>query len=56
MSWNTVTVMEEKHRFVSLAGSGRFTLTELCVDFKISRKTGHKWWRRYRADGVRGLQ
>jgi transposase InsO family protein len=56
MSWNTVTAMEEKHRFISLAGSGRFTLTELCADFKVSRKTGHKWWGRYRADGVRGLQ
>ena len=56
MSWNTVTAMEEKHRFVSLAGSGRFTLTELCRDFKVSRKTGHKWWGRYRAEGVRGLQ
>ncbi len=56
MSWNTVTAMEEKHRFISLAGSGRFTLTELCTDFKVSRKTGHKWWRRYQTDGVRGLQ
>lgn len=30
---NSVTPMEEKHRFVSLAATGRFTLTELCVDF-----------------------
>jgi transposase InsO family protein len=48
--------MEEKHRFISLAGTGKFTLTELCADFHVSRKTGYKWLRRYQADGVRGLQ
>ena len=48
--------MEEKHRFVNLAGSGKFTLSELCADFKVSRKTGHKWWNRYQAHGVAGLQ
>jgi hypothetical protein len=32
--------MEEKIRFVHLAKSGRFTMTELCHDFAISRKTG----------------
>jgi putative transposase len=48
--------MEQKHRFISLAGTGRFTLTELCADFQISRKTGYKWLRRYQAEGLRGLQ
>lgn len=31
--------MEEKHRFVSLAGTGKFTVAELCSVFRISRKT-----------------
>ncbi|MDP1579481.1 MAG: leucine zipper domain-containing protein [Candidatus Didemnitutus sp.] len=35
---------------------GRFTLTELCADFRVSRKTGYKWLRRYQQEGVRGLQ
>lgn len=48
--------MEEKHRFISLATTGKFTLTELCSDFKISRKTGHKWLRRFQAEGRLGLQ
>jgi transposase InsO family protein len=56
MAWNEVTPMEEKHRFISLAGTGRFTLTELCADFHVSRKTGYKWLRRYQQDGVRGLR
>ena len=56
MAWNQVTPMEEKHRFISLAATGRFTFTELCADFGVSRKTGYKWWSRYQAEGVRGLQ
>jgi len=42
--------MEEINRFVSLAASGRFTVTELCADFHVSRKTGYKWLRRYEAE------
>ncbi|HRG54438.1 MAG TPA: helix-turn-helix domain-containing protein [Lacunisphaera sp.] len=56
MAWNQVTVMEQKQQFVSLAASGRFTRTELCADFKISRKTGHKWLARYRQAGAAGLR
>jgi putative transposase len=47
--------MEQKQQFVSLAGSGRFTVTELCLEFGISRKTGHKWLRRHGQDGMAGL-
>jgi len=47
--------MDEKLRFVHLARSGRFTITELCHDFGISRKTGHKYLHRYEQDGVTGL-
>ena len=48
--------MEQKHQFVSLAATGRFTFTELCADFRVSRKTGHKWVVRYRQDGAAGLR
>jgi transposase-like protein len=48
--------MEQKQRFVSLAESGYFTVTELCREFGISRKTGHKWLSRYRLDGRSGLE
>ncbi len=49
MPWTNVTYMEEINRFVILARSGRFTVTELCEQFGISRKTGYKhlaarWW------------
>ena len=40
MSWTNVTYREEIDRFVILARSGRFTVTELSAQFGISRKTG----------------
>lgn len=48
--------MTEKERFVVLAGTGRFTITELCADFGISRKTGHKYLQRYELEGRSGLK
>ena len=47
--------MDQKLRFVHLAKSGRFTISELCHDFGISRKTGHKYLRRYEQHGASGL-
>jgi transposase-like protein len=35
--------MEQKQRFINLAQSGRFTVSELSEEFGITRKTGHKW-------------
>jgi transposase InsO family protein len=56
MPWQNVTPMEEINRFVVLASSGRFTITDLCEQFGISRKTGYKHLERYTTEGVRGLQ
>jgi transposase InsO family protein len=48
--------MEEMIRFVMLARSTRFTVSELCRQFGISRKTGYKHLERYAAEGLKGLQ
>jgi putative transposase len=56
MPWNQVTPMEEIIRFVVLARSDRFTLTDLCEQFGVSRKTGYKHLARYADDGMKGLQ
>ena len=56
MAWNQVALMEQKQQFVSLAATGRFTFTELCADYHVSRKTGHKWVVRYRKEGTAGLR
>jgi len=56
MPWKNITPMEEIIRFVMLAQSDRFTVTELCEQFGISRATGYKHLDRYAADGLKGLQ
>jgi len=55
MPWKILTPMEEINRFVVMAQSDRFTVTELCEQFGISRKTGYKHLERYAAEGLKGL-
>jgi transposase InsO family protein len=55
MPWKETTSMNEKERFVMLAQTGRFTIIDLCKDFGISRKTGHKYLHRYEHEGRAGL-
>jgi len=55
MPWNQNTQMEEITRFVILAQSDRYTLTELCEQFGISRKNGYKHLGRYATAGLPGL-
>ncbi len=52
MPWKEVTQMEELIRFVTLARGGQFTITDLCEQFGISRKTGYKHLERYAATGL----
>jgi transposase InsO family protein len=55
MPWKRTEPMTEKEHFVTLAQTGRFTVGELCADFGISRKTSHKYLKRYRSEGFEGL-
>lgn len=56
MPWKRTEPMTEKEKFAILAQTGRFTVTELCRDFGISRKTGHKYLKRYGDQGLAGLR
>lgn len=56
MPWSETTKMRERMRFVLDAEEDLFTMTELCRRFGISRVTGHKWLKRFRAEGVAGLE
>jgi transposase-like protein len=56
MPWQKVTPMEEINRFVMLALSERFTVTDLCEQFGISRKTAYKHLDRYAELGLDGLR
>ena len=47
--------MDQKQQFVNLANSGKSHVSELCHDFGISRKTGHKYLKRYAEHGACGL-
>lgn len=47
--------MEEIIRFVSLVQTDRFTITDLCAQFGISRKTAYKHLERYATGGLNAL-
>lgn len=55
MPWQELSPMDLRMRFVTEWQSGCCTMTELCADYQISRKTGYKWVERYEASGARGL-
>jgi putative transposase len=48
--------MEERLQFVRDALSDRFTMSELCARYGISRRIGYKWLARYEAEWRLGLR
>lgn len=48
--------MNLRMRFVTDWQRDCWTMTELCADYQISRKTGYKWVDRFEAAGPRGLE
>ena len=56
MSWRETCAMKERIGFVAEVERGERTMSELCRVFGVSRKTGYKWWWRYREQGEEGLQ
>src|SRR5258708_39782648 len=55
MPWKASSVMEEKLRFILEYEAGEKSMTELCQRYDISRETGYRTLRRYRAAGLGGL-
>ncbi|MGH7602366.1 MAG: integrase core domain-containing protein [Gemmatimonadaceae bacterium] len=47
--------MSQREEFVRLVHQRRHPITELCVAFGISEKTGHKWLSRFHEQGIFGL-
>ena len=56
MPWQDVTPMEEIMRFISLVQTDRFTITDLCEQFGICRKTAYKHIERYANGGLKALE
>ena len=48
MPWETKTVMEERAAFIEAVETGKETVSALCRQYGISRKTGYKWLKRHR--------
>lgn len=51
MPWKSLSVMEERIRFVILASHDGVNISLLCRAFGISRPTGYLWLNRYRESG-----
>jgi putative transposase len=56
MPWSETTKIREGMLFVVDAEGELFTMTELCERYGIRQMTGHKWLKRFRQDGVGGLE
>jgi putative transposase len=56
MPWQERVPMDLRMQFVREWQSGCWTMTELCADYQVSRKTGYKWVARHELSGRRGLE
>jgi len=54
MPWRECSVMEERLRFVARLLEGE-SMSEVCREFGISRKTGYKLYKRYKDEGPHAL-
>ena len=56
MPWKEKTTMEQKIEFICEWRTGKYTLTELCRNFGISRPTAYKLIDRFEKQGFEGLK
>jgi transposase InsO family protein len=56
MAWRTMAVRDQRVQFVVRAQQGQEKLSRLCVEFGISRPTAYLWLKRYRDQGVAGIE
>ena len=55
MPWKDTTIMEQKIEFICEWRTGKYTITELCKSFGISRPTAYKIISRFEEKGYDGL-
>lgn len=55
MAWKEVSAMEAIMSFVLDIKAAVFSFASVCRRHKISRQTGYKWWRRFRAEGMAAI-
>lgn len=56
MPWKETTTMEQKIEFICEWRTGKYTITELCKNFEISRPTAYKLIARFEEKGFEGLK
>jgi transposase len=54
MPWKQCSAVEERLRFIARRQEGE-SMTDLCREFGISRKTGYKIFDRYKDHGLEAL-
>jgi transposase InsO family protein len=55
MPWKETTVLDDRLKFIAMYLDDLISMTDLCREFRISRKTGYKFVRRYKLWGPEGL-
>ena len=55
MPWQGVCPMELRMRLVNALIAEEDSMTALCEEYGVSRKTGYKWLARFRAQGPAGV-
>lgn len=56
MPWKETHLLEARAQFVWAVKAAHESFACLCRQFGISRKTGYKWWQRYRVTGLKALE
>ena len=56
MPWSQTSPMDERTRFIADYLRETFSISELCAQYSVSRKTGYKWIDRYLTLGPAGLE
>ena len=56
MPWQEACVQEQRMRFIHDWQKQQDSMAELCRRYGISRRVGYKWLKRYRQEGIEGLQ
>ena len=56
MPWKETTTMEQKIEFICEWRTGKYTITELCKAFEISRPTAYRLIDRFEKQGYEGLK
>lgn len=56
MPWKSISLIQARERFVKLLLKAHQPFAQVCHVCRISRKTGYKWFTRFRLQGRRGLR